>query len=305
MSDGTKTDTGGTTPIVKVNKDAIEVTGSEFKKFKNIPVLATSITQARLIKVKKKNKDDCKEIIVYTFNDGFKDWISKVTPTEFAIFWNNQVARDKIEDRLRSPGGWHEWLMICETPTFVKWGDADKINNNKYRGRIGPDKDSEKNAVECDKCEVFFYVKPKYRPELIQKKLKKLDKKVQEGTPDEKEKALNKLNKLYKESMPDKEVDQDYEQLVEDNTNRSYKHGSLGSGSAHNDLIKMIQKAHKEKNENKSGLSLYKKYLGKWANNKLKPWRDSKGENVKMKTSLYGGENNLSPELGGNASVKE
>lgn len=141
MVDETKTDTGGTTPIVEVNKDKIEVKGTEFKKFENKPELAKSITQARLITVtkSKKNKDGvkekvvCNEIVVYTISKGFNDWLSKVNPDEFKTFWDDETARKKIKERLRYPGGFHEWMMVARTNIFIGWGVAENINKDGYK----------------------------------------------------------------------------------------------------------------------------------------------------------------------------
>jgi len=36
--------------------------------------------------------------------------------------WNNPQLRSKIEDRIRRPGGYHEWHLVARTPKFKQWG---------------------------------------------------------------------------------------------------------------------------------------------------------------------------------------
>ncbi len=36
--------------------------------------------------------------------------------------WSNPHLRSKIEDRIRRPGGYHEWHLVARTPQFKKWG---------------------------------------------------------------------------------------------------------------------------------------------------------------------------------------
>lgn len=134
---GTKAEGAGGT----VTEDKIKVKGSEFKTFRNIPELAKLPTQARLITVtrNKKNKDGvkekvvCDEIIVYTISKGFNDWLSQVTPDEFKTFWKDETARKKIKERLRHPGGFHEWMMVCRANVFIGWGVGGNINIKGYK----------------------------------------------------------------------------------------------------------------------------------------------------------------------------
>ncbi|WP_373651960.1 RHS repeat-associated core domain-containing protein [Schlesneria sp. DSM 10557] len=61
-------------------------------------------------------------------NDEFNRWFNKLTPDELDEIWKNPKLRDAIEDRLRHPGGLHEWHLVARTPTFKRWGlIADQI----------------------------------------------------------------------------------------------------------------------------------------------------------------------------------
>ncbi|MEQ9027228.1 MAG: RHS repeat-associated core domain-containing protein [Aggregatilineales bacterium] len=55
-------------------------------------------------------------------NGEFQRWFNSLTPDEFDRVWANPALRDRIEDRLRSPGGHHEWLPVSRTPKFKRWG---------------------------------------------------------------------------------------------------------------------------------------------------------------------------------------
>ncbi|QTD91595.1 PAAR domain-containing protein [Burkholderia anthina] len=53
-------------------------------------------------------------------NEGFAEWFNKLTPDEFNDYWKDYSST--IKDRLRSPGGMHEWLLVSRAPTFKQWG---------------------------------------------------------------------------------------------------------------------------------------------------------------------------------------
>ncbi|RQU88677.1 hypothetical protein DF133_17760 [Burkholderia cenocepacia] len=53
-------------------------------------------------------------------NEGFAEWFNKLTPEEFNNYWKDYSST--IKDRLRSPGGMHEWLLVSRAPTFKQWG---------------------------------------------------------------------------------------------------------------------------------------------------------------------------------------
>lgn len=59
----------------------------------------------------------------------FQSWFSKLTPDELQKIWADPALRKTIEQRLRSPGGFHEWLPVSRAPIFKKWGiTADQIH---------------------------------------------------------------------------------------------------------------------------------------------------------------------------------
>lgn len=55
-------------------------------------------------------------------NGEFNRWFNNLTPEEFDEIWANPRLRSSIEDRLRHPGGFHEWHMVSRAPTFKRWG---------------------------------------------------------------------------------------------------------------------------------------------------------------------------------------
>ncbi len=59
----------------------------------------------------------------------FQSWFNKLTPDELDKIWSDPSLRKQIEQRLRSPGGFHEWLPVSRAPIFKKWGiSADQIH---------------------------------------------------------------------------------------------------------------------------------------------------------------------------------
>ncbi len=60
----------------------------------------------------------------------FQSWFNRLSPDELDEIWKNQKLRDAIEDRLRNPGGLHEWHLVARTPTFKRWGlTAEQIKD--------------------------------------------------------------------------------------------------------------------------------------------------------------------------------
>jgi hypothetical protein len=60
----------------------------------------------------------------------FARWFNDISPDDFDRVWSDSVLRDKIEARLRHPGGMHEWLMVARANTFKRWGiTAEQISN--------------------------------------------------------------------------------------------------------------------------------------------------------------------------------
>jgi hypothetical protein len=65
----------------------------------------------------------------------FNQWFDGLSVEEFRILWANPQTRSRIEERLRSPGGFHEWCMVCRAPTFKEWNvPASEIS--RFRTRI-------------------------------------------------------------------------------------------------------------------------------------------------------------------------
>ncbi|WP_375565982.1 ribonuclease YeeF family protein [Bacillus pumilus] len=54
-------------------------------------------------------------------NKEFNKWFDKLSVDEFEKAWNVPALRSKIEDRIRHPGGCHEWHLVARTPQFKKW----------------------------------------------------------------------------------------------------------------------------------------------------------------------------------------
>jgi hypothetical protein len=55
-------------------------------------------------------------------NGEFNQWFDNLTPEELEKLWQNPQLRKKIEDRIRRPGGYHEWHLVSRTPKFKCWG---------------------------------------------------------------------------------------------------------------------------------------------------------------------------------------
>ncbi|NEW09777.1 hypothetical protein GK047_28055 [Paenibacillus sp. SYP-B3998] len=45
-----------------------------------------------------------------------------MTPDEFDKVWADPKLRDTIKDRLRHPGGLHEWHLVSRADVFKRWG---------------------------------------------------------------------------------------------------------------------------------------------------------------------------------------
>ena len=58
----------------------------------------------------------------------FNKWFNELTPDEFDRVWSNEAYKNAIKDRLRYPGGMHEWHMVSRADTFKRWGvNAEQI----------------------------------------------------------------------------------------------------------------------------------------------------------------------------------
>nr|WP_253260856.1 RHS repeat-associated core domain-containing protein [Rhodanobacter glycinis] len=82
-------------------------------------------------------------------NNEFSDWFNNLTPDEFDEEWAKHS--DVIKNRLRHPGGMHEWLLVSRANVFKRWGikaeqiwtwrtptrSTGGINPNWKHGRAG------------------------------------------------------------------------------------------------------------------------------------------------------------------------
>ncbi|UQZ77288.1 hypothetical protein C2I17_23575 [Niallia circulans] len=87
-------------------------------------------------------------------NNEFNKWFDNLSVDEFEEMWSVPQLRSKIEDRIRRPGGYHEWHLVARTPKFKQWGismddikemrsltkDVEIINPPGRHGRRGSTK---------------------------------------------------------------------------------------------------------------------------------------------------------------------
>ncbi|WP_311567297.1 DUF6862 domain-containing protein [Photobacterium arenosum] len=52
----------------------------------------------------------------------FNDWFNNLSSQELRTLWDDTQVRQTIQDRIRAPGGLHEWCMVCRAPDFKDWG---------------------------------------------------------------------------------------------------------------------------------------------------------------------------------------
>ncbi|MEN2766890.1 hypothetical protein [Ornithinibacillus xuwenensis] len=55
-------------------------------------------------------------------NNEFNKWFDNLSVDKFEEMWSVPHLRSKIEDRIRRPGGYHEWHLVARTPKFKQWG---------------------------------------------------------------------------------------------------------------------------------------------------------------------------------------
>ena len=58
-------------------------------------------------------------------NGEFNRWFNDLDGETLNEIWTNpklKKVKDKIKDRIRHPGGYHEWLVCEKAPVFKKWG---------------------------------------------------------------------------------------------------------------------------------------------------------------------------------------
>ena len=54
-------------------------------------------------------------------NNRFNDWFDKMSVEDLNLLWSDSKIQKIIKDRIRHPGGLHEWCMVCETPKWKSW----------------------------------------------------------------------------------------------------------------------------------------------------------------------------------------
>ncbi|WP_315069724.1 RHS repeat-associated core domain-containing protein [uncultured Clostridium sp.] len=64
-------------------------------------------------------------------NDEFNKFFNSLTSEELDAIWKDpKLLRQTIEDRLRQPGGLHEWHLVSRTPQFKNWNvTAEQIKD--------------------------------------------------------------------------------------------------------------------------------------------------------------------------------
>ena len=68
--------------------------------------------------------------IPYVRNDEFNKFFNSLTSEELDNIWDDPKLRQTIEDRLRHPGGLHEWHLVSRTPQFKNWNiTAEQIKD--------------------------------------------------------------------------------------------------------------------------------------------------------------------------------
>jgi chemotaxis protein histidine kinase CheA len=83
-----------------------------------------SATTATPAKAKQNTKGTGKSLdsVPSVRNGEFSNWFNSLTTEEFDRVWSDPKLREKIKDRLRHPGGMHEWHLVSRADTFKYWG---------------------------------------------------------------------------------------------------------------------------------------------------------------------------------------
>lgn len=134
---------------VKVLDGVVDVGGGMLVRYTDeLGDALRNIPEAELEEVLKrarqaKNQDEAYDIIIRASwlndvpsvrNGEFQKWFNALTPEEFNQVWSNSGLRQKVESRLRSPGGFHEWLPVSRAPKFKEWGlTAEQIHALRSR----------------------------------------------------------------------------------------------------------------------------------------------------------------------------
>ncbi|MEC1268929.1 T7SS effector LXG polymorphic toxin [Bacillus vallismortis] len=94
---------------------------------KNTPLLKSMIEDKKESVLRRSersnNRDTVKDVQIPSVrNNEFNKWFDNLSVDEFEEMWSVPQLRSKIEDRIRRPGGYHEWHLVARTPKFKQWG---------------------------------------------------------------------------------------------------------------------------------------------------------------------------------------
>ncbi|MBC6314044.1 T7SS effector LXG polymorphic toxin [Listeria grandensis] len=104
----------------------VAIKGRSFKiSKKSFDTIYTDVNMKEVFKVKRSYP----KIKVPSVRNGeFNKWFDNASVKEFKTAWSDPKIRSKIEDRIRQPGGYHEWHLVSRAPKFKEWGvSMDKI----------------------------------------------------------------------------------------------------------------------------------------------------------------------------------
>jgi len=71
-----------------------------------------------------------------------EDFLKAIDKADFDLLWSNKSLRDKIEDAIRDPRGWHEWIQVSMLPRLMErpdkafWIDAMRNIRRKIEGEF-------------------------------------------------------------------------------------------------------------------------------------------------------------------------
>ena len=83
---------------------------------------AVRIGRASVDEIGLKSMGNVLETVPSVRNGEFRNWFNSLTTKEFDNIWADPKLRDSIKDRLRYPGGMHEWHLVSRADTFKYWG---------------------------------------------------------------------------------------------------------------------------------------------------------------------------------------
>ncbi|PLR66647.1 hypothetical protein CYJ36_17805 [Bacillus sp. UMB0893] len=94
----------------------------ETKSVRDVMQMASSV------KIRGKGSGKVLDSVPSVRNGEFRNWFNSLTIEEFDKVWANPMLRESIKDRLRHPGGMHEWHLVSRADTFKHWGvSAEQI----------------------------------------------------------------------------------------------------------------------------------------------------------------------------------